>query len=145
MRISDWSSDVCSSDLAVQWAAGTRRIARLDTDLGGGRSLTLIPSGPVFAMSGLGYTHPIWGHGLDHGPGLAVAHDRLSEAERGWGHPLALHIQARVTAELTDGGAVHRGVGGLAQLFVGPHAPTGLSRERKSTRLISRHKCGIRK
>src|SRR3546814_8986420 len=87
MRISDWSSDVCSSDL----------------------------------------THPIWGHGLDHGPGLAVAHDRLSEAERGWGHPLAMHIQARVTAELTDGGAVHRGVGVLEQLFVGPHAPTGLS------------------
>src|SRR3546814_9549140 len=114
MRISDWSSDVCSSDLfdgaafAVQWAAGTRRIARLDTDLGGGRSLTLIPSGPVFAMSGLGYTHPIWGHGLDHGPGIAVAHDRLSEAERGWGPSLAMHIQARVTAELPDGGAVHR-------------------------------------
>src|SRR3546814_12288019 len=70
---------------AVQWAAGTRRIARLDTDLGGGRSLTLIPSGPVFAMSGLGYTHPIWGHGLDHGPGLAVAHDRLSEIGRASG------------------------------------------------------------
>src|SRR3546814_16155963 len=89
MRISDWSSDVCSSDLfdgaafAVQWAAGTRRIARLDTDLGGGRSLTLIPSGPVFAMSGLGSTHPIWGHGLDHGPGLAFAPEPLSEADPG--------------------------------------------------------------
>src|SRR3546814_5694260 len=118
MRISDWSSDVCSSDLfwlwapcnfadhslffhsnddgeghawnrravivgdggaeqhfdaatfAVQWAAGTRRIARLDAELGSGRSLRLTPPGPVFAMSGLGYTHPVWGPGLDHGPDL---------------------------------------------------------------------------
>jgi len=112
---------------AVQWTAGTRRIAQLDAELGSGRSLTLIPSGPVFAMSGLGYTHPIWGHGLDHGSDLAVAHDSLSEADRGWGNPLAMHIQALVTAELTDGGAVHRGVGVLEQLFVGPHAPTGLA------------------
>jgi len=116
-----------AATFAVQWAAGTRRIARLDAELGSGRSLRLIPSGPVFAMSGLGYTHPVWGHGLDHGPDLAVGHDSLSEAERGWGNPLAMHIQALVTAELTDGNAVHRGIGVLEQLFVGPHAPTGLS------------------
>jgi hypothetical protein len=78
-------------------------------------------------MSGLGYTHPVWGHGLDHGPDLAVAHDALSVEERGWANPLAMHIQALVTAELTDGGTVHRGTGVLEQLFVGPHAPTGLS------------------
>src|SRR3546814_14010790 len=126
MRMSDWSSDVCSSDLgnfnqffwlwtpcnfadrslffhsnddgdghpwnrravivgdvagkggaeqhfdgaafAVQWAAGTRRLARLDTDLGGGRSLTLTPSAPVFAMSGLVPTPPIMGPALHHCP-----------------------------------------------------------------------------
>ena len=38
-----------------------------------------------------------------------------------------MHIQALVTAELTDGGTTHRGLGVLEQLFVGPHAPTGLS------------------
>jgi hypothetical protein len=99
----------------------------MTADLGSGRALTLEPSGPVFAMSGLGYTHPVWGHGLDHGAELAVAHDSLSEAERGWGNPLAMHIQALVTAELTDGDSRHRGIGVLEQLFVGPHAPTGLS------------------
>src|SRR3546814_2541303 len=82
MRISDWSSDVCSSDLVgdggterhfdaatfgVEWQAGSRRIAKMTADLGGGRTLALAPAGPVFAMSGLGYTHPLWGHGLDHG------------------------------------------------------------------------------
>ncbi|MGV1681926.1 hypothetical protein [Sphingopyxis sp. NJF-3] len=116
-----------AATFAVDWQAGSRRIARMTADLGSGRALTLEPSGPVFAMSGLGYTHPVWGHGLDHGAELAVAHDSLSEAERGWGNPLAMHIQALVTAELTDGDSRHRGIGVLEQLFVGPHAPTGLS------------------
>lgn len=111
----------------VEWQAGTRRIAGLSADLGGDRRLTLTPTGPVFAMSGLGYTHPVWGHGLDHGPELAVAHDALGAEERGWANPLAMHIQALVTADLTDGGTVHRGTGVLEQLFVGPHAPTGLA------------------
>src|SRR3546814_13425914 len=74
--------------------------------LGGERRLSLTPAGPVFAMSGLGYTHPLWGHGLDHGPELAVAHDSLPETDRGWGNPLAMHVQTLVTAELTDGGSV---------------------------------------
>ncbi|WP_338424398.1 hypothetical protein [Sphingopyxis kveilinensis] len=112
---------------AVEWQPGTRRIAGLSADLGGDRRLTLTPTGPVFAMSGLGYTHPVWGHGLDHGPELAVAHDALAVEDRGWGNPLAMHVQALVTADLSEGGTVHRGTGVLEQLFVGPHAPTGLS------------------
>jgi len=116
-----------AATFTVGWQPGTRRLARMTADLGGGRSLMLSPDGAVFAMSGLGYTHPLWGHGLDHGAEPAVAHDRLTEAERGWGNPLAMHIQALVTAELTDGGGTHRGVGVLEQLFVGPHAPSGLS------------------
>jgi hypothetical protein len=111
----------------IEWQPGSRRIAKMAADLGGGRALTLMPAGPVFAMSGLGYTHPTWGHGLDHGPDLAVAHDSLSEAERGWGNPLAMHVQALVTAELIDGGNSHRGAGVLEQLFVGAHEPTGLA------------------
>jgi len=111
----------------AEWQSGTRRVAKLTADLGGDRRLKLTPSGPVFAMSGLGYTHPIWGHGFDHGPEPAVAHDRLTAAERAWGNPLAMHIQAFTTAELTDGGSLHRGVGMLEQLFVGPHNPSGLT------------------
>src|SRR5690606_13190611 len=111
----------------IEWQARSRRIAKMTADLGGGRTLTLTPAGPVFAMSGLGYTHPAWAHGLDHGPEHAAAHDSLAEGDRGWGNPLAMHIQARVTAELIDGGSVHRGTGMLEQLFVGPHDPTGLT------------------
>lgn len=116
-----------AATFGTDWQAGSRRIARMTADLGNDHSLTLTPAGPVFAMSGLGYTHPVWGHGLDHGPELAVAYDSIPEAERRWGNPLAMHIQALVSAELTDGGTTHRGLGVLEQLFVGPHEPTGLT------------------
>src|SRR3546814_5125197 len=93
---------------AATWESGTRRLARLDVDLGARSTLALVPSGPVFAMSGLGYTHPVWGHGFDHGADPVVAHDALTEEERSWANPLAMHIQALVTAELADGDAMHR-------------------------------------
>ena len=108
------------------WQPGTRRLSKLTADFDQSTRLTLTPSGPVFAMSGLGYTHPVWGHGLDHGE-LEVAHDRLSDADRQWGNPLAMHVQALVRAELIDGDRHDIGVGVLEQLFVGPHRPTGLS------------------
>ena len=111
---------------AAEWQRGTRRLTKLTADFDRSTRLTLTPDGPLFAMSGLGYTHPIWGHGFDHGD-LEVAHDSLSAAERAWGNPLAMHVQALVRAELDDGDAAHHGVGVLEQLFVGPHAPTGLT------------------
>ena len=111
---------------AADWHPGTRRLSKLTAELDRSTHLTLTPRGPVFAMSGLGYTHPVWGHGFDHG-GLEVAHDSLSETERHWGNPLAMHVQALVQAELVDGDRRESGVGVLEQLFVGPHAPTGLT------------------
>ncbi len=111
---------------AAEWQPGTRRLNKLTADFDGSTRLTLTPSGPLFAMSGLGYTHPVWGHGFDHGA-LEVVHDSLAEAKRQWGNPLAMHVQALVSAELTDGDRTDVGVGVLEQLFVGPHAPTGLS------------------
>ena len=47
-------------------------------------------------MSGLGYTHPVWGHGFDHGV-LEVAHDSIDRARIGTIRR-AMHIQALVTA-----------------------------------------------
>ncbi|WP_447929464.1 hypothetical protein [Sphingopyxis fribergensis] len=109
----------------AEWQPGTRRLSRLAADFDGSTRLTLTPNGPTFAMSGLGYTHPVWGHGFDHGD-LEVAHDSLSEAERRWGNPLAMHVQVLVRADLADGDRSDSGIGVLEQLFVGPHAPTGL-------------------
>lgn len=112
---------------AVRWEPGTRRVARADIEIGHGVTLALEPMEPVFAMSGLGYTHPVWGHGRDHGPDAVVAHDAMTAAERRWGDPLVMHVQALTHAVLTDGGTVSEGMGVLEQLFVGPHTPSGLS------------------
>ena len=110
----------------AEWRPGTRRLSKLTADFDRSTRLTLTPSGLAFSMSGLGYTHPVWGHGFDHGD-LEVAHDSLSEAERTWGNPLAMHVQALVRADLADGDRHDSGIGVLEQLFVGPHAPTGLT------------------
>src|SRR3546814_18935196 len=74
-----------AATFGVEWQAGSRRIAKMTADLGGGRTLALPPAGPVFATSGLGYPLPLWGNGLDHGPDSAVAPSRLSDTDRGRG------------------------------------------------------------
>lgn len=111
----------------IDWQVGSRRAASMNVDLGSGHRLALEPRGALFAMSGLGYTHPDWGHGLDHGPELQIGHDQLSEAERAWGNPLAMHIQQLVRATWDGPLGSHIGLGIAEQLFVGPHAPTGLA------------------
>ena len=111
---------------AAQWQPGTRRIAQLVAELDASTALTLTPTGPLFAMSGLGYTHPVWGHGFDHGD-LETGYDSLFEVDRNWGNPLAMHCQALVSAELRDGDRVETGMGVLEQLFIGAHAATGLT------------------
>jgi hypothetical protein len=79
-----------------------------------------------FYMSGIGYGHPLWGHGRNRGE-LAVGFDveRLVDADRN--DPLHLHVQALCDArlELADGTA-RRGQGVLEQLILGRHAPSGL-------------------
>lgn len=74
----------------------------------------------TFFMSGLGYLHPEWGHGMDKGK-LAVAYDTIDAASADPTNPLYLHIQALCDAQM-EGRA---GVGVLEQLVIGPHAPSG--------------------
>ncbi|HET6537501.1 MAG TPA: hypothetical protein VFG34_05225 [Sphingopyxis sp.] len=116
-----------AADFQITWQPDSRRVAAMTVEIGGGHRLTLKPDGALFAMSGLGYTHPEWGHGLDHGPELSVAHDQLTDAERSWSNPLAMHIQQLVHATWTGPNGQFEGRGIAEQLFVGPHAPTGLT------------------
>jgi len=74
----------------------------------------------TFRMRGIGYFHPQWGHGSNHGE-LEVGRESI---------PLkdfealdSIHVQNLVVAQM--GG--QRGIGVLEQAFVGPHAPTGLT------------------
>ena len=73
-----------------------------------------------FYMSGIGYTHPEWGHGMNKGP-LAVGYDTIDLATVDEANPLYLHIQA--ISRVTMGEKV--GMGALEQLIIGPHAPSG--------------------
>ncbi len=73
-----------------------------------------------FFMSGLGYLHPEWGHGMDKGK-LAVAYDTIDTAHADPASPLYLHVQAICDAQMEG----RTGIGVLEQLVIGPHAPSG--------------------
>ena len=78
-------------------------------------------------MLGLGYGHPKWGHGTEHGK-LAVEREDLKLVDVDVHLPQHLHVQAlsRVTYRSANGyEAVGRGV--LEQLVLGPHAPSGFT------------------
>lgn len=93
---------------------------------GGESRLELTPRWS-FYMQGLGYGHPEWSHGLNHG-GLAVGHDALRLDEVATYAPPFLHVQAFVTADLTlPDGARRHGAGVLEQLILGAHAPSGFT------------------
>jgi len=107
----------------VRFRSGTRHAesAEITFQRKGGRQLTL-QFEPLyqFYMSGLGYLHPEWGHGIDRGE-LAVAYDSIDLASVDEALPLYLHVQA--ISHVRMGGK--EGLGVLEQLILGPHEPSG--------------------
>jgi hypothetical protein len=71
-------------------------------------------------MSGLGYFHPEWSHGVDKGT-LAIAYDTIDLATADPANFLHLHIQAISDFRMNG----RTGVGVLEQLIIGPHTPSG--------------------
>lgn len=110
------------------WKPNSRRIASLAVAMKGPEGEGELRFRPVrhFYMQGIGYTHPEWGHGMDRGP-LDVAHETLDLDAVNDADPRFLHIQAVSAAELEIGGKTHKGVGVVEQMFVGPHAGTGMT------------------
>jgi hypothetical protein len=76
----------------------------------------------TFQMSGLGYGHPEWGHGIWHGEDERV-HWRWALADVDPSASSSIHVQQLVTARWGS----RTGVGILEQLAIGNHEPTGLS------------------
>lgn len=111
--------------ISTRYHAGTRRIASAEvTFADDGPALSITPTGAHFYMSGLGYTHPSWGHGRDHGD-LETAYDVIDARSIDDNLPGQLHIQALARAVLRDGGRELKGAGVLEQFLIGPHAPSG--------------------
>lgn len=79
-----------------------------------------------FYMSGIGYTHPEWGHGHYKGEN-ALAYDSFETASVDEKVPLFWHVQAISKAKLTGPGVERTGVGVLEQLVIGAHAPSGFT------------------
>ena len=116
-------------DYTIEWRPGTRTAATFQVDLtpwdGATSTVTLEPLFE-FHMSGLGYLHPEWGHGVWHG-------ELVVDGER-WDLPVAdptaphhVHVQSVVRATTSGAIGEHTGLGVLEQLAVGRHDPTGLT------------------
>jgi hypothetical protein len=73
-------------------------------------------------MSGLGYLHPEWGHGIDKGT-LEVAYDSIELSAVDEAVPLYLHVQAVSRVGMNG----KEGLGVLEQLILGPHEPSGFT------------------
>ena len=121
-------TEFARTDYSLSYARGNRRVNTLAVryDASNGTSMDVVPGGNLFYMSGLGYMHPQWGHGMDHGP-LETAYDTIDLNSDPAGDPLRLHVQALATAVLNVDGQQHSGVGVVEQLFLGEHQPSGLS------------------
>lgn len=119
-------SDIDDVAIDLTYEPGGRRLAEARFSLGARGSLLLQPIGLHFYMHGLGYTHPVWGHGRDHGP-LEVAYDFIELGVINDVTPENMHIQALSDALLTLDGKEYRGTGVLEQLLLGPHKPSGFA------------------
>lgn len=112
----------------TEYVAGTRRVRRATIHYrrdGNDEARVVVEPQFAFYMSGLGYTHPDWGHGHYKGD-LAVGCDHYDLASIDDAQPAQMHIQAFSRAQLERAdGTRSTGVGVVEQLFVGPHAPSG--------------------
>jgi hypothetical protein len=113
----------------VDWKSGTRHAQRAVVsweDPSGRSEITYEPE-VTFFMQGLGYTHPKWGHGLNHGE-FEIEREDLTLADADVRLPHHLHIQALSKVVWKSGrGETQAGRGILEQLVIGPHAPSGFS------------------
>jgi hypothetical protein len=111
----------------VEFKPGTRHARRAIIEAGDASGGTwraeLVPQFN-FYMSGLGYMHPEWGHGIYKGDN-ALTYDKYDLSALDENAPLFLHVQAFVRAHLTGPGLERDGMGVLEQLVIGPHAPSG--------------------
>lgn len=112
-------------DWSIDWRPGTRRAraATITLEPPDGEPLR-IALRPLydFAMVGLGYNHPTWGHGMRVGDDV-VDGESFALADLDPSVPLYLHVQA--VCEATCG--TRQGIGVLEQLVIGPHAPSGFN------------------
>ena len=113
----------------IQWKSGARHAKGATITLKEPRGDLQIIFEPQyeFFMKGLGYGHPTWGHGLNHGE-LAVEREDFVLADVDVRNPQNLHVQAlSKVIYRPSSGAEQIGRGVLEQLALGPHEPSGFT------------------
>ncbi len=109
----------------LDWEPGRREIRRAElwfSDPVDGEVHIEVEKLFTFRMRGIGYWHPRWGHGLNHGQ-IETGRESINLAEI---DPLdfsSLHVQNVVRATMGE----RHGIGVVEQIAIGPHAPSGLS------------------
>jgi hypothetical protein len=114
-----------TAELDVTWRPGTRWAERITTTLGMWNADPIVVEYEpflTFQMAGIGYRHPVWGHGMYVGEDDSTR-DASVLADVDPLDPLMLHVQALARARWGD----RIGVGVVEQLIVGPHEPSGLT------------------
>jgi hypothetical protein len=115
-----------AAEYVIDWEPGTRRAAMasiiLEPFASSDTHIIRLEPRLTFHMSGLGYGHPDWGHGMWRGEDEVISwrfrSDELDPAD-----PTSIHVQQLVTARWGP----RTGIGVLEQLAIGNHGPTGLS------------------
>ncbi len=109
--------------LTCELESGSRwpREARLELEVPGAPKSLSLTSKSRFQMKGLGYTHPIWGHGVYHG-GDRVEREAFDLATLDPAQLDNRHVQ--IICEVTGDA---EGIGVFEQLIIGPYAPLGLA------------------
>ncbi len=112
-------------DLDLTWQQGTRWVETLTATLGRWNAdpveVTYEPF-LTFHMSGIGYGHPVWGHGRWVGLDESTR-DQIVLADVDPTDPTMIHIQALSRATWGD----RQGIGIVEQLVYGEHHPTGIT------------------
>ncbi|MFV9452089.1 hypothetical protein ACNJ7E_01195 [Rhodococcus sp. NM-2] len=109
----------------IDYRPGTRRAQHVDLTVGPrglvNRKITIEPEG-LFLMQGLGYYHPMWKHGTDHGKDI-VGTDSWKLAGLDPSAMENVHAQQICRATRADGAI---GLGLFEHVAIGPHLPSGL-------------------
>jgi len=117
----------CESQIIYKPGTRHAQSAVIETvDPDGGKWRAELTTLSHFYMSGIGYGHPEWGHGMYRGDN-ALGYDTLDLASVNENDPRYQHIQALVNARLTGPDGTREGVGILEQLAIGAFKPHGLT------------------
>lgn len=118
-----------SVSYACHWQPTTRHMEFFELKYAFDGAEAILRFTPIihFQMSGLGYLHPEWGHGMWKGE-LAVTSDRypLPVPDPMAMHHIHVQTLSHVECQLSDG-TRHEGIGVLETLVLGAHSPSGFA------------------